>query len=321
MVPVLLCLTAVIFLLNHMSPIDPARAALGPAASPSAVQELREELWLDRSLPAQYVHYLDRLILHGDLGFSARLQQPVADSLRRTVPVTAELAICAFFIATCLALLLALAAAARWRGASLIRVGMIGLASAPAFLLGIAGILLFFSELGVLPASGQTGYENTPTGPTGMLIVDSLLHGQTAVFFDSLQYILLPAFCVALVPAVAVGRTLQSSLLTTLNSDYIRTARSKGLPERTIVWRHGLRNSVGPALSMLGLQTGLMFAGIVVVETIFAWPGIGLYASQAIPVGDFGAIAGVALVIGVAYVVINFVVDVLQATADPRIRL
>jgi peptide/nickel transport system permease protein len=321
MVPVLLFLTAVIFILNSLSPIDPARAVLGPSASASSVVRLRHEMGLDKPLPVQYVDYLKRMVLHADLGFSARLQQPVTQGLRRTLPNTLELAVVALMITVVLALMLGIASAGRWRGAAVLRAVIIGGASAPAFLLGIAGILIFFSKLGWLPAGGETGYENTPTGPTGSLLIDSLVNGQPAVFTDALKHIVMPAICVALIPAVAVGRTLRSSLVTTLSSDYVRTARSKGLNERQILVRHALRNSLGPALAMLGLQTGLMFAGVVVVETVFAWPGIGLYAAQAIPVGDFTAIAGVALVIGVAYVIINGIVDVLQAVADPRVRL
>jgi peptide/nickel transport system permease protein len=321
MLPVLLFLTAVIFVLNSLSPIDPARAVLGPSASSQSVANLREKMGLDDPLPVQYVNYLDRMLLHADLGYSARLQQPVTAGLRRSLPNTLELAAFAIVLTVLLAALLGIASASRWRGASLLRAVIIGGASAPAFLLGIAGILIFFSKLGWLPASGRTGYENTPTGPTGSLLVDSLVTGQPAVFFDALKHLILPGICVALVPAVAVGRTLRSSLVTTLSSDYVRTARSKGLRERQIMARHALRNAIGPALAMLGLQSGLMFAGVVVVETVFAWPGIGLYASQAIPVGDFAAIAGVALVIGAAYVIINAIVDLLQAVADPRIRL
>jgi peptide/nickel transport system permease protein len=321
MLPVLLFLTAVIFVLNSLSPIDPARAVLGPSASAQSVANLREEMGLEEPLPVQYVNYLERMLLHADLGYSARLQQPVTTGLRQALPSTLELALLAIVLTVFLALLLGIASAGRWRGAALLRAVIVGGASAPAFLLGIAGILIFFSQLGWLPASGRTGYENTPTGPTGSLLVDSLLSGQTAVFVDALKHLVMPAICVALVPAVAVGRTLRSSLVGTLSSDYVRTARSKGLSERQILFRHALRNALGPALAMLGLQSGLMFAGVVVVETVFAWPGIGLYASQAIPVGDFSAIAGVALVIGAAYVIINGVVDVVQAVADPRIRL
>jgi peptide/nickel transport system permease protein len=321
MIPVLMFLTAVIFILNSLSPIDPARAVLGPSASRTAVANLREQMGLNDALPVQYANYLEHTLFHADLGYSARLQQPVTTGLRDALPNTLELTLVGIVLTVCLALLLGLASAGRWRGASVLRAVIVGGASAPAFLLGIGGILIFFSKLGWLPASGMTSYENTPTGPTGMLVVDSLVAGQPAVFVDALQHLIMPAICVALVPAVAVGRTLRSSLVTTLSSDYVRTARSKGLTDRQLLFRHGLRNALGPALAMLGLQSGLMFAGVIVVETVFAWPGIGLYAAQAIPVGDFSAIAGVALVIGAAYVIINGLVDVLQAVADPRIRV
>lgn len=321
MVPVLLFLTAVIFLLNSLSTIDPARAVLGPTASDEAVAKLRVELGLEKPLPTRYVDYMENMLLHADLGYSARLQQPVVSGLREALPNTLELTAVALLLAVVLAVLLGLASAGRWRGAALFRAVMVGGASAPAFLLGIAGILIFFSELGWLPASGTTSFENPPTGPTGFLLIDSVLAGRPAVFVDGLKHIIMPAICIALIPAVAVGRTLRSSLITALSSDYVQTARSKGLTERQILFRHALRNAAGPALAMMGLQSGLMLAGVVVVETVFAWPGIGLYASQAIPVGDFPAIAGVALVIGVAYVLINGIVDVLQAVADPRIRL
>jgi peptide/nickel transport system permease protein len=320
MLPVLLFLTAVIFLLNSVSPIDPARAVLGPSASRSAVERLRDQLGVNDPLPVQYVDYLQDM-LHGDLGYSARLQQPVMTGLRDALPATLELTALALLITIVLSVLLALASAGRWRGAPLLRALMVGGASAPAFLLGIGGILIFFSELGWLPASGRTSFENAPTGPTGFLLIDSALAGRPAVFRDALEHMIMPAVAIALIPSVAVGRTLRSSLITAMSSDYIRTARSKGLTEREILVKHGLRNAVGPALAMLGLQTGLMLAGVVVIETVFSWPGIGLYASQAIPVADFAAIAGVALVIGVAYVIINGIVDVLQAVADPRIRL
>ena len=320
MIPVLLFLTVVIFVLNDVSPIDPARAVLGPSASDSSVENLREEMGLNDPLPVQYVDYLEGIV-QGDLGTSARLQQPVTEGLGEAFPNTVQLALLGFTFTIIFGTLLGLASAGRWRGANVLRAVMVGGASAPTFLLGIAGILIFFSALGWLPASGMTSVDNPPDGPTGLLLVDALLNGQPDTFWDAFKHIIMPAIAISLIPSVAVGRTLRSSLITTMNSDYVRTARSKGLTERQIVVRHGLRNAIGPALAMLGLQSGLMLAGVVVVELVFAWPGIGFYAAQAIPVADFPAIAGVALVIGFAYVVINAIVDVLQAIADPRIRL
>jgi peptide/nickel transport system permease protein len=154
-----------------------------------------------------------------------------------------------------------------------------------------------------------------------MIVVDALLHGQIATMWDGIVHLILPAFCVAIGPAVSIGRVLRGSLQAAMKSDFVRTARAKGLQERVILFRHALRNSLSAALSMTGLQVGLMFAGVVVVETVFAWPGIGLYTDQSIPQADFPAIAGVTLVLGAGYVVINALVDILQAVIDPRVAL
>ena len=150
--------------------------------------------------------------------------------------------------------------------------------------------------------------------------VDSLLAGNGAEWVTALQHLVLPALAIAVGPAVSIGRVLRSTLVTTLRTDYTRTARAKGLKETQVMRKHVLRNSLGPALSMTGLQVGLMFAGVLVVELIFAWPGLGQYTAQSIPVDDFPAIAGVMLLLGVLYVLINTVVDLLQAAADPRIE-
>jgi peptide/nickel transport system permease protein len=161
----------------------------------------------------------------------------------------------------------------------------------------------------------------TPTGPTKLLTVDSIIHGRFDVFTDSINHLVLPALCIAIGPAVAIGRVLRSSILSAMRSDYVRTARAKGLKERAVLVKHALRNSSGAALSMTGLQVGLMFAGVVVIESIFAWPGMGFYTVQSIPRLDFPAIAGVTLLLGAAYVVVNTAVDLLQGVADPRLRI
>jgi peptide/nickel transport system permease protein len=245
----------------------------------------------------------------------------VAQDLRAFVPTTLELAAFGVLLALLEALALALLATTRWKVAGLVRFLMISGASSPVFLLAVFGILVFFGKLGILPPAGQTSFFDAPAGPTGFMLIDSLIAGRFDVFTDALQHIVLPAVCISIGPAVAIGRVLRSSLVATLQSDYILTARAKGLSELTILLRHALRNSVGPALSMMGLQLGLMFAGVVVIEDIFAWPGIGYYTALSIPAGDFPAIIGVTLVVGVGYVVINAMVDLLQALADPRIRL
>lgn len=317
---ILLVLSFAVFLLQHLSHTDPVHAYLGANASKAAIARERHILGYDQPLIVQYGRYIDHL-LTGNLGVSLRTRRPVATDLGAYLPATVELTAASLVLAVALGALLGLASAARSRGAGALRWVMLSGASAPAFLLAALGILFLYSKAHLVPATGRTGIATAPTGPTGLLVVDGLLHGRLDVAGDALWHLLLPALCIALGPAVAIGRVLRGSLTDTLHSDYVRTARAKGLSERTVVLRHALRNSMGAALAMTGLQAGLMFAGVVVIEVVFAWPGIGLYTAQSIPAADFPAIGGVTLVLGVAYVVINTAVDIAQAVADPRVAL
>lgn len=320
MVVILLVLAGVVFLLQQVTPTDPVHVKLGANASKAQIAAETHRLGYDKPLPEQYVNYVGDL-LHGDLQESLRTRRPVTTDLGAFVPATVELALFGLGVAAILGGILGLATAAKTRGAGVLRVIMVAGASAPPFLLALVGILLFYRRLDWLPATGRTAFRDAPDGPTGLLTVDALLHGRLDVFTDALKHLVLPGMCVAILPAVSIGRVLRSSLVTTLRSDHVRTARAKGLKESVVLTRHALRNSIGPALSMGGLQVGLMFAGVVVIEQIFAWPGIGLYTVQSIPRSDFPAIAGVTLVLGAAYVVVNAIVDILQAAADPRIAV
>ncbi len=313
---ILLILSLVIFVLQHVSPGDPARAYVGANASNATVAAERQRLGFNDPFFTQYFRFL-RGLFTGDLGRSLRTRQSVTSDLATYLPATVELVVTAFLIALILAALYALSGALRWPGASVGRGVLLLLATAPPFLLALVGIIVFFGQLGWLPARGVGNFEDP--GPTGMQALDTLLHGQSDAFLDALQHLALPALVLSIAPAVAMGRVLRSSLQGVMGVDYVRTARSKGLPERHVVGRHVVRNAIGPALSMAGLQLGVMFAGVVVVEQIFSWPGIGNYLAASIPVADFPAIAGVTLVLGAIYVLSNVVVDLLQAVADPRI--
>jgi peptide/nickel transport system permease protein len=318
MVGVLLFLTAVVFLLQKSTPIDGVRASLGANASQELVAAERHRLGYDRPLVVQYVDYLGGLV-QGDLQQSLRTRQPVASDLATYLPATLELMLAALLLAVLVGTALGIAAVSGWRGAGGLRLLMVTGASAPVFLLALLGILLFYRQLGWLPATGRSAFFDAPNGPTGLLTLDALLHARFDVFSDAVRHLVMPAVCLALGPAVGIARTLRSALLTNLQADHARTARAKGLRDLRVLTRHGLRNSAGPALSMAGVQVGLMFAAVVVLESVFAWPGIGLYVVQSIPRADFPAIAGVTLVLGALYVVVNSVVDLLQAAADPRI--
>jgi peptide/nickel transport system permease protein len=318
-VGVLVVLAAVVFMLGQLTPTDPVHAMLGANASPATIKAERHKLGYDKPLPQQYVSYLEGLV-HGDLGMSLRTRRPVMTDLRQYLPATFELAFYGVLLGVFLGVSLGLLTTARFKGSGLLRIVLVGLSSAPVFLLALLGILLFYRQLNWLPATGRTSYYNF-SGPTGFLTLDALLKGRVDVWWDAMRHLAMPAFCVAIAPAVAIGRVLRSSLTSTMGTDYVRTARMKGLRERVVLLRHALRNSAGPALSMTGLQVGLMFAGVVVIESIFAWPGIGFYTVQSIPRNDFPAIAGVTLVLGFCYVIVNTLVEVAQAVADPRLQL
>jgi peptide/nickel transport system permease protein len=317
---ILVSLTAVLFGLQRISKTDPVHTMLGPGASPQAIAAERHKLGLDKPIASQFWHYLTG-VLHGDFGTSYRTRRPVSTDLGTFLPATLELAMFGLLLALVLAGLLAVATTLRWPGAGLFRFVLLLGGSTPAFFLAIGGIIVFYKYLGVLPATGRSSGGATVDGPTHLLTLDALLHGNVGLFFDALKHLLLPGLAVAIGPAVSIGRVLRSSLLTTMQQDYTRTARAKGLREIRVLAKHILRNSSGPALSMIGLQVGLMFAGVLVVESIFAWPGLGEYTAQSLPVDDFPAIAGVTLLLGVGYVLINTVVDIVQAIADPRINV
>lgn len=312
----ILVLSAIIFLLQSLSPGDPVKAYLGNNASPAAVEAKRQALGLNDPLPMQYVHFVVNLV-QGNLGMSFRTHRTVVADLGSFLPATAELVTAAFVLALVLGIAFAISGALRWRGSSFYRGPLLVFAAAPPFLLALGGIVLFYAQLGWLPASGRgTG----DSGLTGFALIDSLLAGDLSGWVSAAQHLLMPAIVLAIAPALAIGRILRASLDTTLNADFVRTAESKGLTRLAVIGRHVIRNSLGPGLSMAGLQLGFMFAGVVVVEQIFSWPGIGNYLASSIPVSDFPAIAGVTLVLGTIYIVANALVDVLQAIADPRLN-
>jgi peptide/nickel transport system permease protein len=320
LVAVLFGLALIVFVLQAVVPENPARAMVGASAPPEAVAQKARELGYDQPLPIRFADYMGR-VLSGNLQTSLRTREPVLSNLETFAPATLELALAAAAIAAEIGVSLGLALAAGGRAARVLRTVLIGGASVPSFLSALVLILLFYSTLHLLPASGRVGDTLVvPTGPTKILLLDALLHGEPNVVWSVLTHLILPAFTLALIPALAIARVLASSCEAVMREDYVRTARTKGLRERTVMLRHVLRNASGPALTMSGLQFGLLLGGIVVVEQIFAWPGLGRYLDQSIAYADFPAITGTTLLLGTAYVIVNFLVDLAQAWADPRIR-
>lgn len=315
-VVLLLVLSFVVFLLSQIAPGDPARAYVGANASNATVAEARHRLGYDDPFLVQYLRFLGHA-LTGDLGRSLRTRHAVTTDLAAFLPATAELVLAAFVLALVLAALFAVSGVLRWPGGAIGRGVLLVLATAPPFLLAIVGVVVFFGALGALPAGGTGDFADP--GPFGVQVLDTLLAGQGDAFADALWHLILPAVVLSVAPAVAIGRVLRAALDGVLGMDHVRTARAKGLTERRVLARHVVRNALGPGLSMAGLQLGFMFAGVVVVEQVFSWPGIGNYLAASIPVADFPAIAGVTLVLGTVYVLSNTVVDLLQGLADPRI--
>lgn len=319
-IPVIFALVVVVFTLQKIAPVDPVVALIGDRAPPEVYEAARERLGLNDPLPVQLLAYLGRAI-QGDLGISSVTRTPVARDILEFLPVTLELVFVASILIIVIGCFLGLATAQGWRGSGVLRVVMISGASVPVFLACLLAMLVFYRWLGILPATGQTSAYDSPSGPTHFLLIDSLLAGRPNLFFDALAHLILPAVCIAITPAVAVGRVLRSSLEGAMRAEYTSTARAKGLGEKQILIKHALRNAIGPVLALLGLQLAGMIGNSIVVELIFARPGIGLFLSQAISKGDFNTIAGVTLVIGILYVLANIVVDVLQAVTDPRVAV
>lgn len=314
---VLLAMTVVLFTLQQLVPADPARALVGSNAPNSVVEAKRTEMGLDRPLPVQYWRYMVRLA-RGDLGQSIYSHNPVTRDLARYTPATLELVTAALVIGLLIGTAVALPQAlTRWGG--WLRLGLIGATSAPIFLTGLLLALLFWYRLGWLPGGGRISPDDFRLGPTGFMILDSILTGQPRMMLDALSHLALPALTLALPIAVAIARTLSSSLQEVYRQGYIRSAHAKGLSETAVLTRHALRNAVGPALSMVALQVALIFNNILIVEALFSWPGLGLYMVHAFAAADLPAVLGVAMVAAATYLVVAAIVDVLRAVFDPRL--
>jgi peptide/nickel transport system permease protein len=311
----LLVLSATVFVLQSIAPGDPVRPYLGANASAQDVAAKRAELGLNDPLPLQYVRFVGHA-LTGDLGVSYRTRRPVMQDLGDFLPATVELVVVTFALATLLAVLFAFSGALNWPGGRLVRGTLLVGAAAPPFLLALGGIVLFYARLGWLPASGRGPAD---PGPTGFIVLDSLVHGQAGTAWQAVLHLVLPATVLSIAPAISIGRIFRSAIEATYADAHVRTARSKGITESGVLARHVTRNALNPALSMAGLQLGFIFAGVVVVEQVFSWPGIGTYLAGSIPVSDLPAILGVTLVLGSIYIVANAVVDILQVIADPRL--
>lgn len=319
---VLVGVTALTFVISHAIPGDPARLLAGQRASDEVVEQIRRTHGLDQPLPIQYVRYMGGL-LRGDLGRSIRTGRPVVQDLGRFLPATLELVVYALALAIVIGVPLGVVSAARRdsiadhvaRGVSVAGV------STPLFWFGVVALTVLYGRLGWLPGSGRMSpFGLAPATVTGFYTLDALLAGDWNAFRDALRHLVLPAGTLAFVHVGIVARQVRSSVLEVLNQDFIRTARAFGVPPRRVLYRHALRNSLVPMLTVVGLAMGDLLAGAVVTETIFAWPGMGSYVVDSIAFLDFPAIMGFTLVVATGYSLINLLVDLITLRLDPRIR-
>jgi len=310
------------FFVSRVVPGDPARLAAGTRAKPEQVEALRKELGLDRPLLEQYGLYMAGVI-RGELGMSIRTRRPISMDLVEYFPATMELT--AFAMLLCLVVGIPFGIVSAVRQESFVdhalRIASTAAVSLPSFWLGLLLQLVFYRWLQILPATGRIGFYLTPPPRvTGMYVFDSLLAGNWTTLGDSLLHLILPGTALAAASIAQIARMMRSSLLEVFSLDYVRTARSKGLTERVVILRHALRNALLPTLTIIGLQIGVLLAGAILIEVVFSWPGIGLYAVQSIVFVDFPAILGVTLISAIVYSGLNLVVDLLYPIVDPRIQ-
>jgi len=320
---VLVGLSVLIFIIARILPGDPARLALGPFASQEMVARLRHQMGMDQPLYLQYVAYV-RGIFHGDLGLSFQTRRNVSLDIAHYLPATFELVLVAIIWVLIIGVPFGILAG-RYKDSWLDNisrvVAFVGVA-VPPFVVGLIGQLIFSYGLGILPTTGRLSLL-TPMPParTGLLILDSLIAGNFSAFGDALIHILLPSLAIAMTGIGQITRLTRGSVSDVLGKDYIEAARAFGIPNRYVTFKYMLKPSFIPPLTILGLTFASELGNAFLVEQVFSWPGMAKYGIQAILRKDFNAIMGVILIIGLAFVAVNFIVDVLAGYVDPRIRI
>ena len=320
-VPVLLGVSLLVFSFIHLIPGDPALTMLGERATPEKVAEVRARLGLDRPIWQQYVLYIGKA-LRGDLGVSIIRGDPVASDLLRRFPATVELATASMVVAIALGIPIGVASAV-WRNSlldSLARLGALTGVSMPIFWLGLVLAWFFGVQLRVLPTGFRLSSGTAFVPWTNFVILDAILQGDWPTLADAVRHLILPALALATIPLAVIARMTRASMLEVLSREYVRTAEAKGLSRRVVILRPALRNALLPVLTVVGLQVGRLLAGAILTETIFSWPGIGLWVYESIESRDYAIVQGVSLFIAVIVVGVNLLTDVLYAAVDPRIK-
>ena len=323
-IPSLIGVVIVTFLLTRMLPGDPAAYFAGPAATPQAIQEVRVKLGLDKPLIQQFGRYVFDLA-HGNLGTSLTTGQPVITELRTRLPASAELTLLGLLVSITIALPLGILAATRPNSLLDHACRIISTAgvSLPVFFTGLILIYVFYYLLGWAPAPlGRLDvFYVTPPQVTGFYLIDSPIAGDLETFVAALKQLILPAVTLGVFSLAPIARMTRASMLAVLSSDFIRTARASGLSTWTVVITYAFRNAMLPVITTLGMVFSFLLGANVLVEKVFAWPGIGSYAVEALLASDFAPVQGFVLTMAVMYVALNLMIDILYGMIDPRVRL
>ena len=324
LVVMLFGVATLVFILTKMIPGEPTVANLSQRAlnDPEVVAAYRAKYGLDQPVFVQYILYIKNL-LHLDLGTSIRTNKPVLDELARCYPATIELALFAIILAALLGILFGVISAIKRNSIldQMVRALSVTGVSIPSFWFALLVLYFFYYKLHIFPGPGRLSNSfSAPATVTGMYVIDSLIEGNPAKALDALQHLILPGLVLAAFTMGLITRTTRSNLLDVMSTDYIRTARAKGLSRVGLIVRHALGNALIPVLTVIGLGLGNLLGGMVLVETIFNWPGVGQFAYESVLSVDYPSIIGVALLIALNYMVINTVVDILYGVIDPRVR-
>ncbi|MFC4104044.1 ABC transporter permease [Paenibacillus xanthanilyticus] len=320
LIPVLLGMTIIVFAIIHAIPGDPADVILGEKASPESKAALRQELKLDEPLYVQYGDYLKKLVT-GDLGTSIKTKEPIAKEIWPYLAATLELTLVAMALAVFVGVNAGIISAWKhnsWFDYLCMLIALIGV-SMPIFWIGLMEQWIFALKLHWLPSIGRMNPRDPIDAVTNLYVIDAMIAGRWDQVWTAIKHLILPGIALGTIPMAIIARMTRSSMLEVLRSDYIRTARSKGLSQFWVIYRHALRNAFIPVLTIIGLQTGLLLGGAVLTETIFAWPGIGRYIFEAISSRDYPVIQSGILIIAFIFVMINLLIDLLYAAVDPRI--
>ena len=319
--PVIWGIVTIVFVLMRVFSANPAYLMLGQRATADRVAEVTTYLGLDQPIWKQYIIYMKQLF-QGDLGTSLFSNQPVMKELLERLPATIELALFSVLIASVVGVTLGVICAVKQNSFTdrICQVGGLVGISLPRFWLGLMLIIAFAVNLKILPVSGRFDFMAQPKNITGFMILDSIITGNWKALGSTLRYLMLPGCSIAISSVGTIMRYTRSTMLETIRQDYIRTARAKGLKERTVVVRHALKNALIPIVTVIGMELGGLFGGSVLTETIFAWPGVGKYVVDGINNSDYAVVQGGCMLVAIISVMMNLVVDLLYGTLDPRIR-